>query len=129
MLEDITRMVNAKVDATLIIAAEIEYARRKFSTNPKVAEQISSRMELDPLAGLGDDAILSANQLGVIKKEDIIIHYNINKFITRAVNENINWNKLNHIEKYEVLFKFAQEQNGTLDGNVVQVNNVIETQK
>lgn len=110
MLDDITRMVNAKVDTTLIIAAEIEYARRKFSTNPKIAEQISSRMELDPLAGLSDDAILSANQLAVIKKEDIIIHYNINKFIIRAVNEIKNWDKLNHVEKYDILFKFAQEE-------------------
>lgn len=120
MLDDITRMVNAKVDSTLIIAAEIEYARRKFSTNPKIAEQISSRMELDPLAGYGDDSILSANQLGVIKKEDITIHYNISKFISRAINEIKNWDQLNHIEKYNILFRYAQEENGTL--NIEQEN-------
>ena len=129
MLEDITRMVNAKVDATLIIAAEIEYARRKFSTNPKIAEQISSRMELDPLAGLGDDAILTANQLTVIKKEDITIHYNINKFISRAVYEIKNWDKLNNQEKYKILYKFAQEENGTLDDNGVNIPDTTELKR
>ncbi len=108
MLDDITRMVNAKVDATLIIAAEIEYARRKFSTNPTIAEQVTSRMELDPLAGLGDDSILTANQLGVISKEDICIHYNINKFIAKAINDIKNWNELDKSQKYQILYKFAE---------------------
>lgn len=116
MLDDITRMVNAKVDATLIIAAEVEYARRKFSTNPTIAEQVIARMELDPLAGLGDDSILTANQLGVISKTDITIHYNINKFIARAIDEYSNWDELSKSEKFAILVGYAEELNNAQPG-------------
>jgi len=116
MLDDITRMVNAKVDATLIIAAEVEYARRKFSTNPTIAEQVIARMELDPLAGLGDDSILTANQLGVITKTDITIHYNINKFIARAIDEYNNWDELTKSQKFAILVGYAEELNNAQPG-------------
>jgi hypothetical protein len=118
MLDDITRMVNAKVDATLIIAAEIEYARRKFSTNPTIAEQVTSRMELDPLAGLGDDSILTANQLGVISKTDITIHYNINKFIARAIEEYSNWYDLKKSEKFAILVGYAEDLTDAIPGAI-----------
>lgn len=113
MLEDITRMTTAKVDSTLVQAAQIEYARRKFSTNPMVAEQVIARMELDPLAGMSSDDILSGQSLGVISLADIDIHYNINKYISRAIAEVKNWNDLTRQEKYAKLLTYTNANAGS----------------
>ena len=113
MLEDIARMTTAKVDSTLVQAAQIEYARRKFSTNPMVAEQVIARMELDPLAGMSSDDILSGQSLGVISLADIDIHYNINKYISRAIAEVQNWNDLTRQEKYAKLLTYTNANAGS----------------
>ena len=109
MLDDITRLTTAKVDPTLIAAAQVEYARKKFSTSPEVAEKIIAKMELDPLAGMGDDSISVALFNKSISQVDSVIHYNITKFVERAVDENKTWAKMTKREKYAILEQYANE--------------------
>ena len=109
MLDDLTRLSTAKVDPTLIAAAQIEYARKKFNTQPEIAEKIVAKMELDPLAGMGDDSISVALFNKSISQIDAVIHYNITKFVERSVDENPNWVKLSKREKYAILEGYATE--------------------
>jgi hypothetical protein len=109
MLDEISRMSTSKVDPTLIKAANISYARKKFSTSPEVGEQVISRMELDPLSGVSEDQILMGKQDGYILETDLIIHYNINQFTERAIEENQNWKDLTKKEKKAILLAYAKE--------------------
>lgn len=118
MLDDITRLTTAKVDPTLIAAAQVEYARKKFSTMPEVAEKIVAKMELDPLAGMGDDSISVALFNKSISQVDAIIHYNISKFVERAVDEVKDWTKKSKKEKYTILETYATEVINANSGTV-----------
>lgn len=118
MLDDITRLTTAKVDPTLITAAQVEYARKKFSTMPEVAEKIVAKMELDPLAGMGDDSISVALFNKSISQVDAIIHYNISKFVERAVDEVKDWTKKSKKEKYTILETYATEVINANSGTV-----------
>jgi len=124
MLDEISRMSTSKVDPTLIKAANIAYARKKFSSSPEVGEQVISRMELDPLSGMGEDQILMGKQDGYISDTDLVIHYNVNQFTDRAIEENKNWIDLTKKDKKVILLKYANEflANKPKLDNAVMVN-------
>ena len=109
MLDEIARMSTAKVDATLIKASNIAYAKKKFSTSPEVADEVVSRMMLDPLSGMGEDQIMMGKQDGFISDVNLTIHYNINEFIDRAIEDNKNWIDFSKKQKKETMVKYANE--------------------
>lgn len=118
MLDEIARMSTAKVDATLIKATNIAYAKRKFSTSPEVADEVVSRMMLDPLSGMSEDQILMGKTDGFISDVNLVIHYNINEFIDKATEDIANWVDMTKKEKKAVMVGYAQEY---LSGRVVEV--------
>ena len=118
MLDEITRMSTAKIDPTLIKASNIAYAKKKFSTSPEVADEVVSRMMLDPLSGMGEDQILMGKQDGFISDINLVIHYNVNEFIDKASDDYPNWMDMSKREKKDVMVKYALEY---LNGRVEEV--------
>ena len=81
-------------------------------------------MELDPLSGMGEDQILMGKQDGYISDTDLVIHYNVNQFTDRAIEENKNWMDLTKKDKKVILLKYANEflANKPKLDNAVMVN-------
>ena len=74
-----------------------------------MADEVVSRMMLDPLSGMGEDQIMMGKQDGFISDVNLTIHYNINEFIDRAIEDNKNWIDFSKKQKKETMVKYANE--------------------
>lgn len=108
-LEELQNLKNAKTDASIINAAELEYAAKRFSTDTKVKDIVELKISLDPFAGTPQDTVQSNLAFELIKKEDAVIHANIHSFIERAMEENKNFPELPKKQQLEILNGYAQE--------------------
>ena len=109
MLDVIRSMKEAKMDAAIINAAEIEFAAKRFSTDEKISKIVSMKLALDPFAGQPEDVVNSRDAFGLVKKTDSIIHANIHSFIERAMEENAKFDTLPKKQQIEILRRYAEE--------------------
>lgn len=107
--EDIKRMKDAKMNPSIIAAAEAEYAARLFNANPDIADAVTLQHQLDPLACKSADDIISETQQGWISKESGVIHANIKSFVEQAMFEQKDFAKLPLNTKKETMLKYAKE--------------------
>lgn len=110
LIDDVKKLKDAGFSQSIIAAAELDYANRRFITNPELKEVVSATYELDPLIGKSEADIIMGVQNGFIEKVDAVIHYNIKKFIEVAVKENSEFFNLQLSDKKDILFNYADEQ-------------------
>lgn len=108
-LEELQNLKTAKTDPSIINAAEIEYANKRFSTDTKLKDMVALKISLDPFAGTPQDTVQSNLAFELIKKEQAIIHANIHSFIERAMEENKNFASLPKKQQVETLLRYAEE--------------------
>lgn len=109
MAADIERMRNAKFNASIIGAAEVEYAKRRFNTDQEVADMVELSYKLDGLQGQNDADITLAVTNGFIDKQTAIIHFNIRKFIEMAILERPDFSILEQKDQEDMIRKYADE--------------------
>jgi len=109
LVDELTSMVQAKVDPAIINAAQIELAGKKFSDSD-VKDMVVLKLRLDPFAGVPEENISLQRMYGAIEQDDLIIHANINKFVSRAINEIENFAGLTYQEQMNQMLQYARER-------------------
>lgn len=108
LVDELTSMVQAKVDPAIINAAQIELADKKFNES-KVKDLVILKLKLDPFAGVPEENISLQRTFGAVDQSDLIIHANINKFVTRALSEIDGFADLAYTEQEQIMQKYASE--------------------
>lgn len=111
ILADIAAATTANVSPVIRRALEIEFAKKKFNTDPNVSYEAQAVLELDPLYGLTEDAKMTRKSNGAITDIDYIISCNIVQFVRRAVESDRGFYKLPDEKKRELMRGFAEEVN------------------
>jgi hypothetical protein len=109
LVDELTSMVQAKVDPAIINAAQIELAGKKFNDSD-VKDMVVLKLRLDPFAGVPEENISLQRMYGAIEQDDLIIHANINKFVSRAINEIENFAGLTYQEQMNQMVQYARER-------------------
>ena len=109
LVDELTSMVQAKVDPAIINAAQIELAGKKFNDSD-VKDLVVLKLRLDPFAGVPEENISLQRMYGAIEQDDLIIHANINKFVSRAINEIENFAGLTYQEQMNQMLQYARER-------------------
>lgn len=109
LVDELTSMVNAKVDPAIINAAQIELAGKKFNDS-EVKDLVVLKLKLDPFAGVPEENISLQRMYGAIEQEDLVIHANINKFVTRALEEVQDFANSTYAEQMTVMRRYASER-------------------
>lgn len=107
--DEIAKAKTNKINAFIINALEIEYANKKFNTDPKVRDLVRLSLELDPLTGMTEDEKMVKLQNGGILKQDYVISNYIISFVRRAINEVKEFGVLLYSEQINILRKYADE--------------------
>lgn len=108
LVEELSQMTQAKVDPAIINAAQIELANKKFN-DKYIRDFVVLKLKLDPFAGVPEESIQMQKAFDAVTQNDLIIHSNINKFVTRAINENKNFAELPYEKQIEIMTKYAEE--------------------
>lgn len=108
LVDELTSMVQAKVDPAIINAAQIELADKKFNES-KVKDLVILKLKLDPFAGVPEENISLQRTFGAVDQNDLIIHANINKFVTRALSEIDGFADLAYTEQEQIMQQYASE--------------------
>jgi len=107
-VDELTAMVNAKVDPAIINAAQIELADKKFNES-KIKDLVILKLKLDPFAGVPEENISLLRTFGAIDQADLVVHANINKFVTRAMNEVDGFAELGYADQLQIMQQYASE--------------------
>jgi len=108
LVDELSQMTTAKVDPAIINAAQIELAAKKFNDN-KVKDMVVLKLKLDPFAGMPEESIALQQTLGAISRNDLIIHANINRFVTRAIENEPGFTDATYEEQMAVMQRYAGE--------------------
>lgn len=108
LVDELTSMVNAKVDPAIINAAQIELAGKKFNDS-EVKDLVVLKLKLDPFAGVPEENISLQRTFNAVRQNDLVIHSNINQFVTRALEEVNDFANLSYNEQMNVMNRYAEE--------------------
>lgn len=109
LLRELEVMKKAELNPVTIIAAEIEYANKKFNNDPIVRDVLKAVLELDPFPGISDNEKISRLQNDGITEEDYVISSNLLQFIRKALEEKPEFLKMKQSEKKALITTYAQE--------------------
>ena len=108
LVEELSQMVSSKVDPAIINAAQIELAGKKFNDST-IKDMVVLKLKLDPFAGVSEEAIAMQRTFDAINKNDLVIHANINKFVTRAIDSEPGFSDRTYEQQMEVMNRYASE--------------------
>lgn len=109
-LKEVTDAKTGKVNPVLLSSMEIDYAGKRFNTEPEVRDMVTLVLTLDPLPNITDDDKMSRLSNKGITQETYIISSNIQSFVQRAIDENEDFPGLKLDEQRKVLIGYAKEQ-------------------
>lgn len=109
LMNEISAAKNSKANPVLIKNMEIEYARKKYNSEPNVAYELEAVFELDPFYGHEQSDKMTMMSNGGISELDYIISCNIVQFVQRAVKENEDFLKMKFAEKKKIITEYAKE--------------------
>jgi hypothetical protein len=110
LVDELTSMVQAKVDPAIINAAQIELAGKKFNDSD-VKDMVVLKLRLDPFAGVPEENISLQRTFNAVRQNDLVIHSNINQFVTRALDEYDDFASLSYSEQMKVMNQYAEDLN------------------
>jgi hypothetical protein len=97
------------LDSNYLQIKQIEIQSRDLTTNPDLKKFTTLILDLDPLPGL-DQMTISANvSKGFVRNIDAIIHFNIKRFIEKALKEDKNFFEKPKDEQIVKLEEFAKQ--------------------
>jgi hypothetical protein len=91
-------------------ALEIEYATKKFISNPDVKERLMLIFELDPLPNISEDDKMSRLSNKGITQMTYVISSNIHEFVQRAIEEESGFPEMTLSDQKKIMEKYAQEK-------------------
>lgn len=108
ILTDIAAAKAASVSPVILRAMEIDYAKKKFNTEPEISYEAQAVFELDPCYGLSEDEKMTRKSNGGITELDYITSCNIVQLVRMAVEENEKFYSLDSKTKREQIRKLAE---------------------
>jgi hypothetical protein len=108
LVDELSMMTQAKVDPAIINAAQIELASKKFNDS-NVKDMVVLKLKLDPFAGVPEETIAMQRTFDAINKNDMVIHANINKFVTRAIESEPGFSEMTYQEQMTIMNQYADE--------------------
>ena len=115
LLAELTSAKTGGISPVIKKALEIEYAKKKFNTMPEISEYSQLTFELDPLYGLTEDEKMVRKSNGGISDESYIISCNINQFVQRAMNEDVEFYGKDYKYQTDKMKAFAKEMKKEID--------------
>lgn len=109
LMSEISAAKTSNMNPVIIRSMEIDYAKKKFCTNPEVSYEAKEVFELDPLYGKTQDEKFTMLSNKGITEIDYIISCNIVNFIHRAVEEDKTFYSKTPKDKRAIMAKFADE--------------------
>jgi hypothetical protein len=110
LTEEIERTKKAGVSGVITASLEVEYAGKKFYSDPTVRELVQDTLLLDPLAGVDDEVKMLRLSNGGVSKLDYIISSNITQFVRVALERTENFITMTLDEKFKVISELAKEK-------------------
>lgn len=110
MQEEVGKAKNAKLNATIVNAMEIEFTSKRFINEPQVKDMLELILRLDPLPNVTEDEKMSMLSNKGITLVNYIISSNIHSFVQRALEEDDDFATLELQDQVKVLRGYAQEQ-------------------
>jgi len=107
LVDEIKKLRDSRVNPTIINAAEMEYANKKFNTNKKIKQKLQDMYELDPLAGMSLDEMMVAYSNQAINKKTMVIHSNIREFVDVAHEMNPDFFMMDMMDKKAIIGDIA----------------------
>ena len=109
MLTDYENAKKSGANSAILREKQKQIASKEFATNPELKNKILLILDCDPLPELSvaDSELLMQSNL--ISRQDSVIHFNLNKFIERALLETKGFSVMDNKEKYDILVKYADE--------------------
>lgn len=112
------------LDSNFLQLKQIEIGTRDLTTNPDLKRFTNLLLDIDPLPGMSaSDVSLNVSRL-FVRQVDAVIHFNIKRFLERAISEDMDFYEKTREEQIKVLETYGQEvvdQNKpTIDPNMLQ---------
>lgn len=85
--QELTNAKTSKFNPALLNQMEIEYADKKYYTDPTIRNMVQLILTLDPLANITEDDKMSRLSNKGITLESYVVSSNIEQFIRRAIEE------------------------------------------
>jgi hypothetical protein len=109
MISDIQAAKTGQVDPSIVTEMEVEFATKRFNTEPAIQALVRLTLMLDPFPGIDDGDKMTRMQNGGISKLDYVVSCNIHQFVRRALDEDEQFASKEYDAQCEVLEKYAQE--------------------
>jgi hypothetical protein len=107
--EELKVAKESKFNPALLNQMEIEYADKKYNTDPNVRNMVQLILSLDPLANITEDDKMSRLSNKGITDEAYVISSNIGQFIKRAIEENPKFPDMKPSEQGAIMSGYAKE--------------------
>lgn len=115
MQTELNTAKTGKTNPVIVNAMEVDFASKRFNTDPSVRDLVALTIKLDPLPNISEDEKMSRLSNKGITKETYIISSNINEFVQRAIDEDKDFPGKPLREQKTVMLKYAEEIVAMLD--------------
>lgn len=110
LLQQIKAAKDAGVNTVVINEMVKEYTIKYFNADPNVAKMLSAVLKLDPLVGYTIDEKISMVSSGLVQKDDAIISFYVQLFISQAVVQDSSFLDKSTEQKHLILKAFAKKK-------------------
>lgn len=97
------------LDPNFLQIKQIEIGTRDLTTNPDLKRFTNLILDLDPLPGMDANTVSLNVSKYFIRQVDAVIHFNIKRFLERAIREDKTFMEKKREEQVAILEGFAQE--------------------
>lgn len=109
LISEIKFAKDANVNPIIIKNMEIEYLKKRYNSDPEIANELETIYEIDPLPGLSEDDKLSMLNNNGISEEDYIVSCNLAQLVRRAKNEDDKFFEKSAREKKGVIYGYVPD--------------------
>lgn len=115
VLSEIKTAKDSGMSAEIVKSLELKYCKLVFGDNSKETKNIIDEISLNPTLGMSVSDVISLFGGGAgtstngLSKTYYIIGANFKAFIDRAIREEMKWESMEAVEKWNILVKYANE--------------------
>ncbi|MBK9936617.1 MAG: hypothetical protein IPP05_21520 [Cytophagaceae bacterium] len=115
VLAEIKTAKDSGMSAEIVKSLELKYCKLVFGDNSKETKNIIDEISLNPTLGMSVSDVISLFGGGAgtstngLSETYYIIGANFKAFIDRAIREEMKWESMEAVEKWNILVKYANE--------------------
>lgn len=129
--DELNKAKEGKTNPAILNALEVDFAAKKFNSDPEVKDLVMLILQLDPLPNISEDDKMSRLSNKGITLETYVISANIQEFIQRAIDEDEKFTDKKLKEQKAKMIVYAQEviksNTATTAAKVIPINGLTAT--